>query len=295
MTNEQLAEFIQQGGADDLKPVLYDRIKHLMYKLVGQQYSRFAERFNACGVDLSDLRQECYFAFLNALQSFKPADEYKFTAYLTYHLKNVLNGALGIRNTKRLNNKPLDNCQRLDMPLSSEDDSFTLGDTIVDDTSQQAFEDCIEQIQDEQTRQVLSNALNKLDKELKEAIMLVYFEDLTQEEAGKRLGVSGERIRQRKAKALRKLRFMPDVRMLREEQRIERHLHFRSWDNSTAYYKAQEEIAKILKRGDYLSYGKRQAIIYDCRTKQAIADKAEYQSLCLLEKILAEQECKRIL
>ena len=85
---------------------------------------------------------------------------------------------------------------------------------------------------------------------------------------------------------------MPDVRMLREEQRIERHLHFRSLDNSTAYYKAQEKIAEILKRGDYLSYGKRQAIIYDCQVKQAIADNAEYQALTQLEKIFADQECK---
>lgn len=82
MTNEQLAEFIQQGGADDLKPVLYDRVKHLMYKLMGQYYSKYTDRFNACGVELADLRSECYPAFLKALDGFKPAAEYKFTAYL---------------------------------------------------------------------------------------------------------------------------------------------------------------------------------------------------------------------
>ena len=52
--------------------------------------------------------------------------------------------------------------------------------------------------------------------------------------------------------------------------------------------------AEILKRGDYLSYGKRQAIIFDCQTKQAIADNAAYQALTQLEKIFADQECKKI-
>ena len=57
MTNEQLAEFIKQGGADDLKPALWDRVKHLMFKLAGQYYSSYEERFTACGAELADFRQ----------------------------------------------------------------------------------------------------------------------------------------------------------------------------------------------------------------------------------------------
>ena len=295
LTNEQLAEFIQQGGADDLKPVLYDRIKHLMYKLMGQYYGKYTERFTACGVELADLRSECYPAFLKAVDGFKPAAKHKFTSYLDYHIKNAVHGILGIRNADKLNKKPLDNCTSLDKEIETTDGIIALANIIPDETAEQEFENALDSIQDEQTREVLSKALERLDKPLRDVIVLYYFEEMTLEAISNKESVSSERIRQRKAKAIRKLRYMPDVRMLREEQRIERHLHFRSWDNSTAYYKAQEEIAKILKRGDYLSYGKRQAIIYDCRTKQAIADKAEYQSLCLLEKILAEQECKRIL
>ena len=33
MTNEELAVAIKQGGADDLKPALWDRVKLLMFKL----------------------------------------------------------------------------------------------------------------------------------------------------------------------------------------------------------------------------------------------------------------------
>ena len=293
MTNEQLAEFIQQGGADDLKPVLYDRVKHLMYKLMGQYYGKYTERFNACGVELADLRQECYPAFLKAVDGYKPAKKYKFTSYLDYHIKNAVNTSLGILNTDKLNNKPLDNCTSLDKEIETADGVVTLANVIPDETAEQAFEKAIDRIQDEQTRETLHNALERLDKPLRDVMVLYYFENMTCEAIGNLDNVSGERIRQRKAKALRKLRYMPDVRMLREEQRIERHLHFRSWDNSPAYYMAQRKIAEILKRGDYLSYGKRQAIIYDCQIKQAVADNAEYQSLTQLERIFAEIEFKR--
>lgn len=285
MTNEQLAEFIQAGGADDLKSVLYDRVKHLMYKLMGQFYNKYSERFTACGVELADLRSECYPAFVKALDSFKPASEYKFTSYLNYHIQNVVNELLGIRNSDKQNKKPLDNCTSLDKPLNTEEGVLTLGDVIVDETAEQAFENAIDSIQDEQTRQVLHTALEQLDERLREVIVLYYFEDMTQEAIGERLGITMERVRQLKVKAIRKLGAMPEVCMLREEQRIESRLHFRSWDNTRAFYEAQEKIAEILRRGDYLSYGKRQAIIYDCYIRQALECNAEYQALCELEEM----------
>lgn len=75
----------------------------------------------------------------------------------------------------------------------------------------------------------------------------------------------------------------------------QRQCHFDSYSNNTpAYYKAQERIAEIIKRGDYLSYGKRQAIIYDCQLGQALEENAEYQALSRFEQLLREQECKRV-
>ena len=290
MTNEQIAEFIQNGGADDLKPVLYDRVKHLMYKLMTEHYNKYTERFIACGYELCDLRAECYPAFLKALESFKPAKKFKFVTYLDLHIKNTVNDLLGIRNKDKLNHKPLDNCNSLDMPLSSEDDNFTLGDTIVDETSEQAFENAIQSIRDEKVKQVLHKAIASLDEPLRDVIVLYYFENMTQEEIGRRLGVSGEGIRQRKAKALRQLRRNADVRLLREEQHIERRLHFTARDNNEAYYIAQRKIAEIERRGDYLSYGKRQAIIFDCRVQQAIEDNAEYQALTEFEELMQRVE-----
>lgn len=274
MTNEQIASFIQEGGADDLKPVLWERVKHLMFKICGQYFGRYSERFTACGAELADLRQEMYPAFLKAVESFKPAENLAFTSYLNFHIVNACRELLGIRSGD--NTKPLDNCTSLDIPLNTEDGSdITLAGLIEDETALQAYENALNGIEDEQTRKVLAAALDHLEKPLRDVIVLYYFEGLTQETIAKQAGVSGERIRQRKAKALQKLRSMPDVRMLREEQRIESGLHFSSTYYGEAYFTAQKKIHEILKRGSYLSYGQRQAIIYDCKMKSS----AEYKKL----------------
>lgn len=269
MTNEELATAIQAGGADDLKPVLYDRVKYFMYKLAGEYYSRYSERFIACGVEMSDLRQECFPAFLKALDYFNPATEFKFVSFLKYPLKNVCAELLGIRNSDGKNHKPLDNATSLDKTLPGADnEDVTLKNIIPDPSSEQAFEKAIDGIQDEQTRDVLYKALDRLEKPLRAVIVHYYFERMTFADIGELMNVSGSRVQQMKEKALRQLRAMPEVCMLREEQHIESRLHFTSYNYSEGYFIAQHRIADIIKRGDYLSYGKRKAIEYECQ-KQA--------------------------
>lgn len=275
MTNEQIAEFIQAGGADDLKPVLWDRVKHLMFKLAVEYYSSYAERFTACGAELADFRQECYPAFIKALEAYSPDKNTLFTSYLNYHVRNAGAKLLGICNADRINNEPLDNCTSLDKPLNTGDNKeMCLADIIPDRNSQEGFEQALQTIADEHTRKVLHKALSRLDKPLRDVIVLYYFEGMTQAQIAKKAGVSGERIRQRRTQALKKLSFMPDVRILREEQHIESLLHFESRTYSEAYFIAQKKIADILKRGSYLTYGQRQAIIYDCKLKHALQNES---------------------
>ena len=95
----------------------------------------------------------------------------------------------------------------LDKPLDTGDSKeLCLADIIPDSNSQEGFEQALQTIADEHTREVLHKALDRLDKPLRDVIVLYYFEDMPQEQIAKREGVSGECIRQRKAKALRKLR-----------------------------------------------------------------------------------------
>ncbi len=278
MTNEQLAEFIQEGEADDLKPVLWERVKHLCFKICGNYFARYEKRFNACGVELSDVRQECYPAFVKALESFKPAKELQFTSYLNYHVINACRRLLGIANGQ--NNKPLDNCTSLDIPLNAEGEKeITLQDTVCDESAFECYEKALQAIDDRQTREVLTRALKRLDKPLRDVIVQYYFIGISTQAIAHREGVSRERIHQRRNMALRKLRSMPDVCMLREGQRIEQGLHFTSLYYGQAYYIAQQRIREILRRGSYLSYGQQQAILYDCAMREAVEKLPEKQAL----------------
>lgn len=62
LTNEQLAELIQQGN-DELKPVLWERVKRLLYSFAGKYYYRYTEYCERCGVSEWDLRQQAYCAY----------------------------------------------------------------------------------------------------------------------------------------------------------------------------------------------------------------------------------------
>ena len=96
MTNEQLATFIKQGGNEELIPILWERIRKLMYMKSDRVYSALQSRFNQCGVEVWDLKQSCYTAFLKALEGYKPESGNKFTAYLSYPFRNTVQELTGI-------------------------------------------------------------------------------------------------------------------------------------------------------------------------------------------------------
>lgn len=79
MTNEQLANLIQQDSTE-LLPVLWGRVKHLVFMLCGRYYAKYAARFAACGVELCDLRQECYAAFLEAVRAYREDKGLQFSS-----------------------------------------------------------------------------------------------------------------------------------------------------------------------------------------------------------------------
>ena len=267
MINENLCICIQEGDTD-LLPVLWGKVRHLCFMLCGRYYTRYSDKFAACGVELSDLRQECYIAFLKAVDAFKPDGKSLFTSYLNYPIKNSAAELLGIRNIERVNRKPLDNAESLEKPFeSSENDALTLGDTLSDEQALQPYENILDRIEDKETRAVLSRALGQLSEVQRQVITMYYFDDMSLNDIGVQLGVSGERARQIRQKALKCLRYMPEVVMLRKGQHIERSLHHFTNTSSPDYIRAQRKVSEIIARGEYLSYGQKQAIIYECMVR----------------------------
>lgn len=210
MTNEQLAEFIQQGGNDELIPILWNNVKNLVYMLSDKIYKAHSEHFKRYGVEQWDVRQTSYTAFLNAIKGFKPEQEYKFTSYLNYPIKTAISREL------LKGNDVLNNCTSLDVPLRQSDnseDTATLQETIPDTASN----DFIEDIDNESIAGVLWAAVGKLKAVQQDVIIARYRENKTFKDVAECLGVSLERVRQIEHAALRELRKNKTIKQLASE------------------------------------------------------------------------------
>lgn len=267
MTNEQLAAFIKEGDSEELKPILWERVKPILYKKADYEYKLRDWLFEKCGIEEWDVRQACYEVYLKALNGYKPDRSELFTTYLTYPFQNVLNDLLGTRNGKA-NNKPLDNCTSLDKPLiGSEGEEMYLVD-IIEDTELEPHDD---QISRRDRKRIVRQAVERLNEPYRTVIRQHYFKGMTYGQIGEEKGLSIERIRQLCAKAVRQLRKDEDLRLLvsyGELSRIGRQFtpyydwgdgkFFNGFEDSEEYAAAMHE----LKSND-LSYGQRQAIMYE--------------------------------
>lgn len=268
MTNEQLAAFIKGGESEELKPILWERVKPILYKKAKQEYKSRDWLFERCGVELSDLRQACYEVYLKALDGYKPDRSELFATYLTYPFQNLINDLLGTRNG-RDNNKPLDNCTSLDKPLiSSEGEEMSLAD-FIEDTELEPHD---EQISRRDRKRIVRAAVSRLQDPCKTIVQLYYFRNVSQRQIADIYGVSAERIRQLRNKAIRQLRKNSDLQLLFGFERlssigrqfptfcdISDGQHFYKFNDSAEYIAAIQEI----KSNDDLSYGQRQAVMYE--------------------------------
>lgn len=211
MTNEQLAEFIQQGGNDELIPILWERIRKLMYMKSDKVYRVYQSRFIKCGVELWDLKQSCYMSFLEAVRGYKANKNLKFTAYLSYPFRNTVNSLIGIR-TKTKQNEPLNNCTSLEVPVS-DDENITLADTLIDETAVNAPE----HVEREDDYRILHEAVNSLKEPMSRIVNAYYFEDKKTPQIGEEMGVSHSTVSMYKAKAMRCLRASEQLKRLYRE------------------------------------------------------------------------------
>ena len=121
LTVDEIAAKIKQEGRDDLTPDLFERVKGILYKKCQKSFLANKARFIQCGIDYDDLKQECYFAFLDALKGYKPDAPEPFFAFLKYPYLRMINKLLGTVNGSE-NRKPLDNAVSLNTPAGDTDD-----------------------------------------------------------------------------------------------------------------------------------------------------------------------------
>ncbi len=196
MTNEQLAEFIQQGGSDDLKPVLWERVKKL-YCMLSHRY--FKTNYKVClkaGIDEFDLKQLCYLAYQRALDSFKPKRAFLFTAYAQYSLRYVLRPIVQTKN-------PLNESISINTSFGSEDENdIDLIETIPDADALASFE----QVELSDVQRIVRCAVERLSDEQRQVVKSYYFEGKTYAETALAVGKSPAQVHQIGIKARQTLR-----------------------------------------------------------------------------------------
>lgn len=258
MTNEDLARLIQEGN-EELSPVLWQKVYPLLYSKAGSFYNAHRATCDRCGVELSDLRQECYAVYLEAVRAYKPELDTKFVSYVEYPFKNAVNALLGLR-TERGRREPLNHAASLDKPIESSDgDSCTLMDLVQDDTST----DFLERMEDIDEAACVRQAVDDLPEPLRMVIRLYYLENRPLHEIGEEMGVSIERVRQYKAKGLRELRKNKRLQSMYKEQCLHDAWACASrWEHSPEHF---DLVQRLRERG--LSYGYKQAELYAARQK----------------------------
>lgn len=257
MTNEQLAGFIKQGGNDELIPILWENVRKLMHSNSRRFYATYKAKCDSSGVELWDVYQVCYMAFLEAVKGFKPESGLKFTSFLKYPFRNAVNELIGLR-TSRTIHEPLNNSTSLDKPLdSSEGDVLTLLDTLADDTAL----DFIQRMETASVGETVRAVIETLSEPYKSVVQLYYIEGYTLQQTGEKLNVSKERVRQIKEQALRILRQNKILRELWKDFCTQRCRSSFSW------FRTSPEYYFALKRAERkpLSYGQRQAELYEAQ------------------------------
>lgn len=180
LTNEQLAEFIQQGGNDDLKPVLWKRVRRLLYMRSSRYFRQYSDYCAEHSVTEWDLKQQAYPAYENAL---------------------------------------LNTADSLDRIIDTGDGGgdTALIDLIADDTAASPFDLIEENSQRKENARVLRKCVDSLEDREKTVINGYFYNGETLSSIGNTYGISAARVQQIKDKALRNMSVMPEIQKLRDE------------------------------------------------------------------------------
>lgn len=198
MTNEELCTLIQAGHKEYLT-ALWNQTQYFGYMLAARFHASLAGYGK---LDLEDLLQSRWFAFLQAIDCFS-ADKGNFLTCYAFKLKNIFRQAAGIRSGKR---EPLDSAYSLDAPATNQDegDDKPLLDTIAD--SEDPFTRTEDSVYTHQLHDALESALDSLPEYRAKHIRQRYFQGMTFKEIAELEGVTLNAIRAQEVKAFRALR-----------------------------------------------------------------------------------------
>lgn len=213
MTNEELALKAKSGDQAAVAQ-LWEQVKNLVFRYIARSYNQRTEQFTKSGVTMDDLMQEGFLAILDAVRAFNPDKGWKFTAWINYPLQNHLNAILGIRNG-RIKTHPLNECISLDAPASMEDENYTIGDSIEDESAKEMFETVEDKVFNKQLHDTLELCLSEIDSRQERVIREIFYNNKALKEISVEMNISYECVGQLKYGGFRKLRICPHSKQLK--------------------------------------------------------------------------------
>lgn len=212
---EQLAEAVQRGEPDALAR-LFEEVRVLLYLRASRYYFRYRDHCDRAGVTDEDLKQSSFFAVVNAAKAYNRSKGFRFTTYLNKYIMSEFAALCGWRTSRR---DALNLADSLDAPLptgrgSGDGDDLTLAETLVDLV--EPTPDELAEI--ESTETAVREAVQRLPDDLRDIIVLRYFDGLTIAQAAERLSWTEHEVRARTTKAIAKLYWNPVLREIWKEE-----------------------------------------------------------------------------
>lgn len=212
---EQLAEAVQRGEPDALAR-LFEEVRVLLYLRASRYYFRYRDHCDRAGVTDEDLKQSSFFAVVNAAKAYNRSKGFRFTTYLNKYIMSEFATLCGWRTSRR---DALNLADSLDAPLptgrgSGDGDDLTLAETLVDLV--EPTPDELAEI--ESTETAVREAVQRLPDDLRDIIVLRYFDGLTIAQAAERLSWTEHEVRARTTKAIAKLYWNPVLREIWKEE-----------------------------------------------------------------------------
>ncbi len=261
MTNEELALLIQEGN-NRAKEVLWNHIINFVRQKAYSFYINWRNNCRSSGraviFEFEDLIQEGYIGMLEAVKYYNPHKEYNFITYLNRTLKTAFATVAGIRLSKDKNN-PLNRAVSFYEPITEEEDLLLI-DTVADPEAEASY--TVIELTD--TQRIVSEAVSTLP-ELQRSIIKLHYSGMALNKAAEKIGISRDVANRMKSKALQKLRANKELRRLYDEYNKHYSLYsrFSFYESLPEYFELIEYIQRKEAEGEYISYGKKQALIYD--------------------------------
>ena len=211
LTNEQLFDLIEDGN-EDLKPVLWERVKKLAYMFASQFYRRNGELCRSRGFEEWDIKQLSYIAYASLFETYSTDKNYAYSTALGYALRNELRAALG----KKADVLSWENSS-LDDTIGEEEDGQLIEETVADENSSAPFEEIEDSSEQEAIGKTLHEEIGKLPERQQEIINGYYFDSKTFAAIAQELNLSRERINQLHKKALKTLKNPRILRRLQDD------------------------------------------------------------------------------